>query len=165
MDGTGIETSINGKIKLTLHKKDELPVIVQDLKHPLIETADKWVVQGYTYANYLDELEDPMSTIYGESSIDKAMTVAYNNTRDWMMNTLDMTEDQAITAITVAVDFGITQVVDGNWGVHASIPKATFGLPTVGATPAIKSSCLPKPTGYSPGQPSRRSRRSSFLRL
>ena len=25
-----------------------------------------------------------------------------------------------------AVDFGITQVVDGNWGVHASIPKALF---------------------------------------
>lgn len=75
-----------------------------------------------------------MSTIYGESSIDKAMTVAYNNTRDWMMNTLNMTEDQAITAITVAVDFAITQVVDGNWGVHASIPKTTFGLPTVGAT-------------------------------
>lgn len=139
LDGTGIETSINGKFKLTLHKKDDLPVIVEELKYPLIETADTWVVQGYTYADYLEELEDPMSTIYGESSIDKAMTVAYNNTRDWMMNTLNMTEDQAITAITVAVDFAITQVVDGNWGVHASIPKATFGLPTVGATSQVKS--------------------------
>lgn len=134
LDGTGIETSINGKLKLTLHKKDDLPVVVQDLKYPLIETSDNWVVQGYTFADYLEELKDPMSTIYGESSIDKAMTVAYNNTRDWMMNTLNMTEDQAITAITVAVDFAITQVVDGNWGVHASIPKTTFGLPTVGAT-------------------------------
>ncbi|KAI8108289.1 hypothetical protein M9434_006316 [Picochlorum sp. BPE23] len=139
LDGTGIETSINGKFKLTLHKKDDLPVIVEELKYPLIETADTWVVQGYTYADYLEELEDPMSTIYGESSIDKAMTVAYNNTRDWMMNTLNMTEDQAITAITVAVDFAITQVVDGNWGVHASIPKGTFGLPTVGATTQVKS--------------------------
>jgi hypothetical protein len=27
-----------------------------------------------------------------------------------MMRTLNMTEDQVITAITVAVDFGITQV-------------------------------------------------------
>jgi len=24
------------------------------------------------------------------------------------------------------VDFGITQVVDGNWGVHAIIPKPLF---------------------------------------
>ncbi len=112
---------------------------MKELKYPLIETADTWVVQGYTYADYLEELDDPMSTIYGESSIDKAMTVAYNNTRDWMMNSLNMTEDQAITAITVAVDFAITQVVDGNWGVHASIPKSTFGLPTVGATSQVKS--------------------------
>jgi hypothetical protein len=36
-------------------------------------------------------------------------TVAYNNTPDWMM-TYGYTEDQAITATTVAVDFGITQV-------------------------------------------------------
>lgn len=139
LDGTGIETSINGKLKLTLHKKDDLPVIVKELKYPLIETSDTWVVQGYTYADYLEELKNPMSTIYGVSSIDKAMTVAYNNTRDWMMSTLNMTEDQAITAITVAVDFAITQVVDGNWGVHASIPKTTFGLPTVGATSEVKS--------------------------
>ena len=29
LDGTGIETSINGRFKLTLHKKDALPKIVQ----------------------------------------------------------------------------------------------------------------------------------------
>lgn len=34
-----------------------------------------------TLQDYLSELPDPMSTIYGNSSIDKAMTVAYNNTR------------------------------------------------------------------------------------
>jgi acetamidase/formamidase len=26
----------------------------------------------------------------------------------------------------VAVDFGVTQVVDGNWGVHAVIRKSIF---------------------------------------
>jgi len=26
----------------------------------------------------------------------------------------------------VAVDFGVTQVVDGNWGVHAVIKKSIF---------------------------------------
>ena len=27
------------------------------------------------------------------------------------------------STVTTAVDFGVTQVVDGNWGVHADIPK------------------------------------------
>ena len=38
-------------------------------------------------------------------------------------------ESQAITAITVAVDFGISQVVDGNWGIHAIVPKKVFLAP------------------------------------
>jgi acetamidase/formamidase len=28
--------------------------------------------------------------------------------------------------MSVAVDFGITQVVDGNWGVHAIVKKSLF---------------------------------------
>jgi acetamidase/formamidase len=28
--------------------------------------------------------------------------------------------------MSVAVDFGITQVVDGNWGVHGVIEKRMF---------------------------------------
>ena len=32
----------------------------------------------------------------------------------------------AISLMSVAVDFGITQVVDGNWGVHAVVRKAIF---------------------------------------
>lgn len=137
LDGTGVETSINGKLKLTLHKKDDLPLFLQDLTQPLIETEDSWVIQGYTYSDYLTELDNPMSTIYGESSLDKAMTVAYNATRDFLMAATGMTEDQVITAITIATDFGVTQVVDGNWGIHAIVPKEPFNLPTIGA---VKSS-------------------------
>lgn len=69
---------------------------------------------GYTYTDYLKELNPP-GTIYGLSTLDRAMTNCYLQTRDWMMRTFELTEDQAVTAITVAVDFGITQVVDGNW--------------------------------------------------
>lgn len=145
LDGTGVETSINGKLKLTLHKKDSLPDIVKDLDFPLIETSDSYVVQGYTYKNYLEELEEPMSTIYGESSTDKAMTVAYENVRDWLMRSANLTEDQAITAITIAVDFGITQVVDGNWGVHAIVPKTPFSLPDVGAKESSSGSTTDEP--------------------
>jgi acetamidase/formamidase len=28
--------------------------------------------------------------------------------------------------MSIAVDFGVTQVVDGNWGVHAIIKKNLF---------------------------------------
>ena len=33
---------------------------------------------------------------------------------------------QAISLISIAVDFGVTQVVDGNWGIHAIIKKSLF---------------------------------------
>ena len=42
------------------------------------------------------------------------------------MTTKGLSEDEAISLISVAVDFGVTQVVDGNWGVHAIIRKALF---------------------------------------
>lgn len=32
----------------------------------------------------------------------------------------------SLLSVTTSVDFGITQVVDGNWGVHADIPKWVF---------------------------------------
>ncbi len=40
------------------------------------------------------------------------------------MATMGLDEDEAIALMSGAVDFGITQVVDGNWGVHALIGKA-----------------------------------------
>ena len=42
------------------------------------------------------------------------------------MTTQGLSEDEAISLTTVAVDFGITQVVDGNWGVHAVLKKSIF---------------------------------------
>jgi len=37
-----------------------------------------------------------------------------------------LTADEAISLMTVGVDFGITQVVDGNWGVHGILKKSLF---------------------------------------
>lgn len=51
---------------------------------------------------------------------------------------LGYTEDEATTIVTVAADIGITQVVDGNWGVHCVIPKyilsGTQAVPCTQAT-------------------------------
>lgn len=42
------------------------------------------------------------------------------------MTTQRLSEDEAVSLMSIAVDFGITQVVDGNWGVHAIVRKSLF---------------------------------------
>ena len=64
--------------------------------------------------------------IYSNSAIDPAMKNAFTQTRKWMMAKYKLTEYEAWTIITQAVDFGLSQLVDGNWGIHAVIPKAIF---------------------------------------
>ncbi|HEU4580681.1 MAG TPA: hypothetical protein VFS67_20630 [Polyangiaceae bacterium] len=46
--------------------------------------------------------------------------------RRFSMTTQGLSEDEAISLISVGVDFGVTQVVDGNWGVPGIIEKQLF---------------------------------------
>jgi acetamidase/formamidase len=39
---------------------------------------------------------------------------------------VSLNEDEAVSILSVGVDFGVTQVVDGNWGVHAIIKRNLF---------------------------------------
>ena len=61
-----------------------------------------------------------------EASVDLAMRDAFRKMRHFLMTTRGLSENEAISLMSVAVDFGITQVVDGNWGVHATIRKSIF---------------------------------------
>jgi acetamidase/formamidase len=126
--GTAIETSLTGVVQVILHKKDELPgTALEGLDYPLLETDTEWVVHGFSYANYLEELgEQAQSDIYSKSSIDNAMRDAFRKMRHFLMTTKGLTEDEAISLMSVAADFGVTQVVDGNWGVHGVIKKSMF---------------------------------------
>lgn len=54
------------------------------------------------------------------------MENAFTQTRKFMMAKWGLSEFEAWTIITQAVNFGVTQLVDGNWGIHAVIPKAVF---------------------------------------
>ena len=54
------------------------------------------------------------------------MRDAFRKMRQFLMHAKGLTEDEAISLMSIAVDFGITQVVDGNWGVHAIVKKAIF---------------------------------------
>jgi acetamidase/formamidase len=127
--GTAIECSLTGTFQLVLHKRASLGgSALEGLAYPLLETQDEWVLHGFSYANYLAELgADAQSKIYEKSSVDLAMRDAFRKMRHFLMTTKGLTEDEATSLMSVAVDFGITQVVDGNWGVHAVIKKSLFG--------------------------------------
>ena len=126
--GTAIECSLTGTFQLILRKKDSLTgTALAGLAYPLLETQEEWVLHGFSYANYLAELgADAQSKIYEKSSVDLAMKDAFRKMRHFLMTTRGLTEDEAISLMSIAVDFGITQVVDGNWGVHAIVKKSLF---------------------------------------
>ena len=126
--GTAIEMSLTGVFQLILHKKTDLGgTVLENLNYPLLETKDAWVVHGFSYANYLQELgAKAQQEIYSNSSVDKAMRDAFRKMRHFLMTTQSLSEDEAISLMSVATDYGITQVVDGNWGVHATMKKRVF---------------------------------------
>ncbi len=128
LGGTAIECSMTGVLQVVLHKRADLAdQFLQDLTYPLIETETEWVLQGFSHPNYLAELgENAQSAIYNKSSIDLAMKDAFRKMRRFLMTAHGLSEDEAISLMSVAVDFGISQIVDGNWGVHAVLPKSVF---------------------------------------
>ena len=125
--GTAIECSLTGVFQVILHRKSDLTGKLFDLDYPLIETEDEWVILGFSHPNYLKELgKNAQAEVYKQSSIDMAMRDAFRKTRRFLMTSKGLSEDEAISLISVAVDFSVTQVVDGNWGVHACIRKKLF---------------------------------------
>ena len=126
--GTAIECSLTGVFQFVLHKAADLPgTPLAGLGYPLLETADEWLVHGFSYPDYLTALgTDAQQAIFQKSSIDLAMRDAYRKMRNFLTTAHGLSEDEAISLMSIAADFGITQVVDGNWGVHALIKKSVF---------------------------------------
>lgn len=126
--GTAIECSMTGVIQLVLHKKTgQAGKPFADLDSPLLETPDAWIVHGFASANYLAELgQTAQSEIYKRSSLDPAMRDAVRKMRRFLMTAKGLSEDEAISLMSVAVDFGVTQVVNGNWCVHGVLRKSLF---------------------------------------
>lgn len=128
INGTGLECSLTGELHIKLLKagRTEKP-FARDLTCPVIETADMWVLQAFSYPNYLKELgRNAQAEIYRRSSLDLALRNAFRITRKFLIEQYGLSEDEAMTLMSLAVDFGITQVADGNWGVHATIRKSMF---------------------------------------
>lgn len=125
--GTAIECSMTAMVQIMLHPAGSAAAPLRDLDYPLIETDTEWVIVGFSHPDYLKELgEAAQSEVYKRSSLDAAMRDAFRKTRRFLMTTKGLSEDEAISLLSVGVDFGVTQVVNGNWSVHAVIRKGMF---------------------------------------
>jgi acetamidase/formamidase len=126
--GTAIECSLTGTFQLIVHKRATLKgTPLENLNYPLLETQTEFLVHGFSFPNYLADLgASAQSDIYKKSSVDLALRDAFRKMRHLLMTTQGLSEDEAVSLMSVAVDFGVTQVVDGNWGVHALVKKHLF---------------------------------------
>lgn len=94
---------------------------------PILETPDAWVLQSFTYGNYLEELgRNAQAEIYSRPSLDLALRAALRMTRKFLIEQYELNEDDALIFLSLAVDFGITQVAECNWGMHAIVRKGPF---------------------------------------
>ncbi len=125
--GTAIECSMTAVIQVILHPAKTSRPHIRDLDYPMIETRDEWVILGFSNPDYLKDLgANAQSEVYKKSSIDLAMRDCFRKARRFLMTIRNLSEDEAISLLSVGVDFGISQVANGNWGVHAIIRKAMF---------------------------------------
>jgi len=102
VDQTAIETSLRGRLQLTVRKG-------MALNFPRAETATDYISMAF----------DPDLT--------KATTMAIQEMVDFVAATWKMNKHQAYQLVSVACNVAITQLVDKpNHGVHVRLPKSIF---------------------------------------
>jgi acetamidase/formamidase len=102
VDLSAIETGLRGRFQF---------VVRHDMKvvWPQAETPTHWIVMGLN--------ED----------LDEAMKIAVRETINFITQRFPkLSREEAYMIASVAVDYHVTQVVDGTKGIHAMIPKAIF---------------------------------------
>lgn len=101
VDITALETSLIGTFQFILRKD-------MKLKWPRGETPTHFIAMGI------------------DKDLTEAAKIAVREAIDFLVTEKHLTREDAYMLSSVAVDFNITQVVDGTKGVHAMIPKAIF---------------------------------------
>jgi acetamidase/formamidase len=99
--GTALESSLNGLLRLTVRRD-------LDIRVPILETAGEILVHGFG------------------DTLDEAMRAAALRTLDVLGSRYGLSRDDAYAFSSLAVDFTITQVVDGRQGVHGRIDTTCF---------------------------------------
>lgn len=99
---TAIETSMNGRIQLTIRKDLQLTA-------PIAETSTDIITMGF-----------------GET-LDAALEQALNNMIDFLVRLAKISPEDAYVLCSLTVNFRITQVVNlPQKGVHGMLPKSVF---------------------------------------
>ena len=76
---------------------------------------------------YIRVLQKLPGTVGAIGSVDEAMKIAVRVTIDFLTGKFpNLTREEAYMIASVAVDYHVTQVVDGTKGVHGMIPKSIF---------------------------------------
>jgi acetamidase/formamidase len=90
--------------------------------------SHEWIMYGFSFPNYLQQLgPNAQEDVVRLATLDTSMRDAFRKTCRFLMEVHGLTEDAAIALMSVARDFGVTQVVDGNLGVHAILKKSLCG--------------------------------------
>jgi acetamidase/formamidase len=101
VDITAMETGLTGTFQFVVRKD-------MHLKWPRAETPTHYITMGL------------------HEDLTEATKLAIREAIDFLMTEKHLSRDEAYMLASVAVDFNITQLVDGNKGVHAMIPKSIF---------------------------------------
>jgi acetamidase/formamidase len=97
--GTAIEASLTARIQITIEHR--APVTA-----PQLETDTHWFTHGFG------------------DDLDEAMMMAVEQMLALLQDRFALSADDAYSLASVAIDVGVTQVVDGRLGCHASIAKS-----------------------------------------
>ncbi|MFQ5705498.1 MAG: acetamidase/formamidase family protein [Gemmatimonadales bacterium] len=101
VDQTAIETSLRGRLQFIVHKD-------RHLEWPRAETPTHYISMG------MDE------------DLTKATRIAIQQMIDFLMAEKGLPKVEAYRLASVAADLSITELVDGNVGVHMTIAKSLF---------------------------------------
>jgi acetamidase/formamidase len=101
VDITAMETFLTGTFKFIVHKD-------QHLLWPRAETPTHYISMGFS------------------PDLKEATTLAVRDMINFLVDQKHLSRDDAYMLTSVAVDVDITQLVDGNVGVHAMCPKNIF---------------------------------------
>jgi formamidase len=121
LSGTAIEASANVWLQVIVRR--DLP-----LRSPLLETSTHWYTHGFDNGPLPTSLpSSPAEVGYPPpGDLNGAMRMAALEMLGFLTEQRGLSPDDAYSLMSVAADFGITQVVDTRQGVHCGIPKSVF---------------------------------------
>lgn len=101
VDITAIETSLIGNLQFIVHKR-------KSIRWPRAETVTHIITMGC------------------DRDLNAATHIAIREMIQYLMEEKKLSQSDAYMLCSIAVDVNITQLVDGNVGVHAMLPKNIF---------------------------------------